>query len=50
MVLKTLAQGEKVDRARKRKIAYTDFPREAAPAAEEELEIEEIGGFEDYPK
>ena len=50
MVLKTPAQGEEVERARKRKITYTDFPREVAPAAEEELEIEEIGGFEDYPK
>ena len=49
-VLKTPAQGEEVERARKRKKADTNFLREEAPAVEEEPETEEMGGFEDYPK
>ena len=49
-VLKTPAQGEEVERARKRKRAYTDLQREAAPVVEEELETKEIGGFKNYPK
>ena len=49
-VLKTPAQGEEVERARKRKRAYTNLPREEAPAVEEEPETEEMGGFEDYLK
>ena len=49
-VLKTLEQGEEVERARKRKRVATKFQREATPTVEEELETEEIGGFEDYPE
>ena len=49
-VLKTLAQCEQVEKARKRKRAYTNFPREEDPTVEEEPETEEIWGFEDYPK
>ena len=42
-----------MERTRKRKRAASELPREAAPTAEEELEIEEIwggggGGVEDY--
>ena len=47
-VLKTSAQGEEVERARKRKRAATELPKEATPAVEEGPETEEIGGFEDY--
>ena len=43
-VLKDLAQGEEVERARKRKRATTELPRKAAPAVEKELEIEERAG------
>ena len=51
MVLKTPAQREEVEITRKRKKAYTDLPREAAPAVEEEPETEEWGVvFEDYPE
>ena len=49
-VLKTPAQGEEVEKARKRKRENTDFPREAAFTVEEEPETEEIGGFEYYPE
>ena len=37
-----------MDRARKRKRAATKLPREATPIAKEELEAEEMGGFEYY--
>ena len=53
-VLKTLVQGEKVERARKKKRSTIELPREATPAVEEEQEIEEMwgggGGVEDYPE
>ena len=41
-VLKAPAQGEEVERTRKRKRAASELLREAAPTAEEELETEEI--------
>ena len=48
-VLKTPAQGEEVERARKRKRATTEMLREATLVVEEKLETEERGGgFEDY--
>ena len=52
-VLKNPTQGEEVERARKRKRAVVELPREATPIVEEELEFEEEGGgvgFKDYPK
>ena len=49
-VLKAPAQSEEVERARKRKRADTDFPRDAVPTVEEEPKNEEMGGFEDYPE
>ena len=48
-VLKTPAEGEEVERIRKRK-RTEEQPREIAPIveAEEEFLNEEMGGFEDY--
>ena len=43
-VLKTLAQGEEVERARKRKRAATELPREVTSIAEEEPGTEEGRG------
>ena len=48
-VLKTLAQCEVVEIARKIKIVDTYLPREATPTAEEEPEAEEMRGFKYYP-
>ena len=47
-VIKTPAQGEEVERARKRKRVAIELPREVTPVVEEEPEIEERGCFEDY--
>ena len=51
-VLKTPKEDEEVERIRKRKIVEKEQPRETVPIveAEEEFEIEEMGGFEDYTK
>ena len=49
-VLKTLAQGEEVNKERKRKRTTTELPREAILEVGEEPKSKEIGGFKDYPK
>ena len=49
-VHKTPTQGEEVERARKRKRAAIELPREVTPEAKEELENEEKRGFENYPE
>ena len=49
-VLKTLAHGEEVKRARKRKRAATELLRKEIPIVEEEPETREMGGFKDYPE
>ena len=51
-VLKTLVEGEEVERIRKRKMVEKEQPKETVPIveAEEEFENEENRGFEDYPE
>ena len=50
MVIKTPAQGEEIEIARKRKIVDIDLPREAAATVEKEPEAKKMGGFECYPE
>ena len=49
-VIKAPIQGEEVERTKKRKRETLELQREVAPPAEEELETEEMGVVEDYPK
>ena len=49
-VLKTLAHGEEVKRARKRNRAATKLLRKEITIVEEEPETREMGGFKDYPE